>query len=361
MRRIIVITMTLIFLLASGPALAVNSSIGTEKNKKITKDRSLTEKKTVEKKKTEGLKTTRTKSTGIDRSASEIIKDVLNRTSSRGMDITVDMGAIFISLISEVEETGAQPFSRCRICAAPRLPRNFGLSAIMAPNIVDNIKAGYLSSAAASNGLVRDAGGDEIAIREYKNCLAYYGAIIGQACLILDADVRKVAQIQKEKETTVIRGIGYDDLVDLAAEALNKARKKISNRTIRRLYNSCLRDKTPCQLNGSTEKILCGASMVVLSPNPQLTISGIPFYGGGRYAGFAGSYKINAGWSWNETFEKLKSSGKYAKFAKEVSDYSDDLKAKGKTTDAVLARKKAFDLIKSGKQSVSVMKLMPGL
>ncbi|MDA8338366.1 MAG: hypothetical protein M0Z70_03575 [Nitrospiraceae bacterium] len=252
----------------------------------------------------------------------------------------------------------------CKIASNPKLPRDFGLSAELRPGVIDTIKADYLSKAAQSNSYIKDNVGlmGEIAVQAYRNCLAAYGATIAQAYLNLTADLNDLkASVSKDENGNItVRGMGYDDFIILADAALQKALKDITNSTIKRTYERATQDNSPCQFDRSIENIKCGSSLIILGTKPQLFISGVQWYGE-RFAGYQGAYKVSKSWSYQDAIEKLKSTSKYSKWASEVSKYAEELESQGKTREATLVRKKAWELAKSGKQSVSPAKLIPGL
>lgn len=75
--------------------------------------------------------------------------------------------------------------------------------------------------------------------------------------------------------------------------------------------------------------------------------------------GYSGSYKISKSWSYQDAIEKLKSISKYSKWAVEVAKYSEQLESQGKTKEATMLKKRAWEIAKSGKYTVSPSKLIP--
>lgn len=368
MKRLTIILTILIFSFTAIPGLAFNASVETGKSKKVTKEKSQTGKTSYQEKATTGEKKSESKAEGRELRWSNTIKAMENAMQNRSMDITVNLETLFLDRIAELEEQGVEPFCHCRIVTAPKLPRDFGLSSEISPGIIDSIKADWLSKAAQSNIDMTEMGQERVkAVGEYMACLVMYGGIIGQAYLNLHEDLRKLG-IEEHSGTdkTTITGIGYDDLVTLAngalARVVSEGGLKITNSTIRRLGWRALKyqPKIPYQLDGSLEKIRHGNTQVTLGAKPQVIVSGVQWYGQ-AYAGLAGSYKVSAGWSWSDALEELKSDSRYGKAANEISKYADKLASKGNSTEAVLVQKRAFDMVKSGKQSASVMKLIPGL
>ena len=341
-------------------AFALDTSTDTSKTKKTDKEQSQSLKKSQEEKESKGKKKSDTSSTGVDRQTQEAIKAIGQAMSQSGADVTLPLEAVFLDRIAEMEMT-AEPFKTCRIATQPKLSRDFGLSAEIRPGVIDTIKADYLSKAAQSNNYVRDLTNEQ-AVRQYRNCLVQYGAVIAQAYLYLTADLNGLQiSISKDKDGNIeVKGMGYDDFIILANAALQKALQGITNSTIKRTYDRTVSDNSPCQLDRSIENIKCGSSLIVLGAKPQLYVSGIQWYGD-RFAGYQGSYKVSRSWSYQDAIEKLKSTSKYSKWASEVSKYAEELESQGKTKEATLVKKKAWELAKSGKQSVSPAKLIPGL
>ncbi len=354
----ITLTMALFFVLTV-PAFALDPQIDTGKTEKRGEEQKQELREMQEKREQKGEREAETIQKGIDRQAQEAIKAIGQAMRQTGADVTLPLEAVFLDLIAQMEINNIKPFGVCRIATEPQLPRDFGLSAEIRPGIIDTIKADYLSKAAQSNSFIRGIA-DEQAIRQYRNCLVQYGAIIAQAYLNLSADIDNLgASVSKDKDGNItVRGLGYEDFISLADSALQKALKGITNSTIRRKLDRTLQDSRPCKFDRSVENIKCGSSLIILSTKPQLFVSGIEFYGQ-RFAGFQGAYKVSKSWSYQDAIEKLKSTSKYAKWALEVSKYAEKMESQGRAKDATLVRKKAWELAKSGKQVVPPTKFMP--
>lgn len=266
--------------------------------------------------------------------------------------------------ISKEYKENLQMLQGCKVASNPQLPRDFGLSAEYRPGVIDMIRADYLTKAAQSNNYIKDIVGlmKEIEVLSYRNCLAHYGATIAQAYLYLTSDLNdlKISVSKDENGNIAVKGMGYDDFIILADSALQKALHGITNSTIKRTYDRATQDNSPCQFDRSIENIKCGSSLIILGAKPQLYVSGVQWYGD-RFAGYQGAYKVSKLWSYQDAIEKLKSTSKYSKFAHEVSKYAEELESQGKTKEATLVKKKAWELAKSGKQAVSPSKLMPGM
>lgn len=356
------ITLTIaLFFVLTVPAFALDPQIDTGKTEKREEEQKQELRKMQEEREQKGEREAETIQRGIDRQAQEAIKAMGQAMRQTGADVTLPLEAVFLDLIAQMEINNVEPFRACRIATEPQLPRDFGLSAEIRPGIIDTIKADYLSKAAQSNSFIRGIT-DEQAIRQYRNCLVQYGAIIAQAYLNLSADINNLGvSVSKDKDGNIIvRGLGYEDFINLADSALQKAIRGITNSTIKRMYSRALNDNSPCQFDRSIENIKCGSSLITLNTKPQLFVSGIEFYGQ-RFAGFQGAYKVSKSWSYQDAIEKLRTTSRYEKWANEVSKFAEALESQGKTKEATLVRKKAWERVESGKATVSPSKLIPGL
>jgi len=339
---------------------ALDTSIDAGKTKKTDKEQSQSIKKSKEDRESTGKKKSKTASTGLDKQDQEAIKAIGQAMSQAGADVTLPLEAVFLDRIA-ILESNTEPFSACKIATSPRLGRDFGLSAEIRTGVIDSVKADFLSKAAQSNSYISELA-DEPGIRSYRDCLAEYGSIVAQAYLYLTQDINDLkASVTKDKGGNIeVKGIGYDDFIILADSALQRALQGLKNETIKHTYDRTISDKRPCRFDRSLENIQCGASLVILGTKPQLFISGIQWYGE-RFAGYQGSYKLSKSWSYQDAIEKLRSTAKYSKWASEVSKFAEELETQGKTKEATLVRKKAFEVAKSGKHAVSPSKLIPGL
>ncbi|MEW6740964.1 MAG: hypothetical protein AB1325_13815 [Nitrospirota bacterium] len=343
-------------------SLALDTSVDTGKTQKTDKEQSQSIKKSKEEKETEGKKKSKTTTTGKDLTDSEAIKAIGQAMRQSGSSVTLPLEAVFLDRIAEMEKD-TELFARCKIATNPKLGRDFGLSGETHPGVINVVRAENLTAAAKANSYLTSIPfADERSIRRYRNCLVEYGAIIAQAYLYLTADLNDLkVSVSKDQDGNInVKGMGYDDFIILADSALQKALRGITNQTIKRTYDRATNDTSPCQFDRSIENIKCGSSLMVLGGKPQLYISGIQWYGE-RFAGYQGSYKVSKSWSYQDAIEKLKSTSKYSKWASEVAKYAEELESQGKTKEATLVRKKAFELAKSGKQAVSPSRLIPGL
>jgi len=354
MKTLIALLTILIF---TGNAFAVDTSVDTNKNIKSDKEKSQSLKKSHEQKDTKGKKKIDTASIGRDKTDSDTIKAIGQAMSSAGADVTMPLEVVFLDRIAELEKD-TNPFAQCKVVTAPKPGRDFGLSAEVRPGVIDTIKADYLAKAAQSSSYIADIA-DEPGIRSYRDCLAYYGAVIAQAYLNLTQDLQslKISVLKGRNGEINVKGMGYDDFILLADAALQKALQGFSNGTIKRVYERVINDTAGCQFDRSVENIKCGSSLMTLGTIPKLAYGGIHIYGG-QYMGYQGSYKLSKSWSYQDAIEKLKATSKYSKWAAEVAKYSEELESQGRTKEATMVRKKAWEIAKSGKQTVNVSQLL---
>jgi len=277
---------------------ALDTSYDTGKTQKHEKEQTQSMRRTQEKRKTKGKRKSTTSSTGVDKQAADTLKQLGQAMQSHGFEITVDLKGLFLDRIAELEKRSRRPFCDCKIATKPVLPRDIGLSAEIAPD-----KSGKIT----------------------------------------------------------VSGIGYDDLCVLADGALKQAMVRIKNPYIQTLYSQAQRAKSECVLAGAPEKIRCGTVTLILGPVPQLDVLGVRFFSENTFAGFSATYRVNASWSYSDVLEALRSTTRYRKFAEDVAQYSERLVALGRAREAVMLKKKAFELAKTGKQVISPSRLIPGL
>lgn len=355
--KIIIVLIALLFVFnpVYGNATSLETPTDVSSSNKENKELSQSSKESKEKKESKGKRQSKSSSTGVDKQTSEAVKAVEQAAQSKGADVALDLQAVFLDRITELENN-MEPFMSCKVATYPKLPRDFKINAEVRPGVIDLYKADYYRQAGETNAAVAGIG-DEAGIRAYRNCLVSYGAIIAQAYLNLTGDLTslKAAGEKDEEGNTIIKGMGYDDFVMLSESALQKAVQTIENKTIKRTLDRVVNDNTPCRFEKARELIQCGASQIHLSVKPMLIVSSVMWYGD-KFGGFSGSYKVSKGWSLSDALEKLKSTSKYARLANDTSVYAEELESHGKSKEAVEARKKAWEVAKSGKISLSIKK-----
>jgi hypothetical protein len=360
MKKIIITSLALTLL--AGPVWAAGGNLSTDSDSsnRTESDKTSTTKKSEETKNSKGSKSATTNNKGVDITSQESSKTSSQGSKGNTLDLSLDLQSLFSESIVRLEQSGHPFFSSKRILSNPKLPADFGLTAIIKPGVIDSIRAKAMGEMAASGASVSSMGDEEM-MRRYKNDLASYGAVVGQAYLYLQEDLANLATGKKDKKGAVaISSIGYLDLLDLADAALVRASEGITDTRTSRLLDRIQRDGTPCRFAGSTNEIQCGGVLVGLGARPELTAYGVPMYGK-AFAGYTGSYKVSSGWSYSAAVESLKSSNVYAKFGEEVSNYTEELKSKGRGKEAVQTKKKAMGEVASGKRGLSLSGLLPGI
>lgn len=364
-QRVIPAVLILSLLLLAGQGWAQDANIESGKGQREEKAKTLEEKKSLEKRKSKGKRGSTSDTSGKDKTASQAVRDVQQAMQQNSIDVTRSGDVVFLQTIAALEEQGQAPFASCRIATRPRLPADFGLTAQLDANTVDTIMASWLQQAAASNApLPQDA---QVGILAYRDCLGLYGAIIGQAYLLLEDNLKDVkAEIVSEGKAggRSVKGLSLEDFELLAEDALRQAVRDVEagdmSRAMQQTYASLLKSQ-PCTWNGTVEKIRCGGALLTLDTSPQLIFAGVPIYGQSGYFGFRAEYKLTNNYSLSNALEDLTQSSKFTKWAKEVSDYTEDLEAKGQLKDAVLARRAAWETMQNDKVGVGVSHLLPNV
>ncbi|MFN3481040.1 MAG: hypothetical protein ACK415_11760, partial [Thermodesulfovibrionales bacterium] len=278
---------------------------------------------------------------------------------SSGAEVSVDIMTLFLQKAAELERRGDNSiFGKCQVISHPKLPPDFGITS-QKGKAIDIVRADYIQRSAASSARFSTIG-DEGKLLEYRDCLAEYGGIIGQAYLNFLDDISMIATFKKEKNNEVerIEGINYDELVRIASETWDRTvRDGITSQAIRDMVNTIRRDRE-CTFDQRVEHINCGGLSITLSSSPSLVYGATQFYGG-KYAGFSGTYRVSTTWSYMQAVELLRSTTKYARIAQEVASYTEQLEAQGKVRDAVMVRKNLWEMAKTGKSTVSLNNLLP--
>lgn len=328
--------------------------VGVESNQSSEQDRerSGSIKRSRDNRDSKGSRSQNSRSTGTDKQVQDALRKVRQAMQSSSADVQMSLEAVFLNKILELEET-TEPFKSCRVMSNPRLPASFGLSSEIEPGAIDTIKSQYLQQYATSSGKVSDVI-DEKEILQYRDCLALYGAFIGTAYLNLTGAVE---QLKSDSGT-----IGHDDILKLAAEALDKAVAKgvTGTKGIKALHERILKAQGPCYFDNSVTNIKCGISSLVLGGKPQLYAGSIPVYGAG-FSGFTGTYRVSRAWSYSDAIEALKSTSTYSKVAKDISTYTEKLESEGKAYEAALVKKTLIKKASSGKKSLNISGLLPSL
>lgn len=228
MRHLAALAVLSLSLLLAGQAWAQDANIEGSKGQKEEQGKTLEDKKTLEKRKSKGKRGSTSDSSGRDKTASQAIREVEQAMQQRSIDVTRSGDVVFLQTIAELEENGQPPFAACRIATRPLLPADFGLTAQLDANTIDTIMASWLQQAAASNAPLPPAA--QVGILAYRDCLAQYGAIIGQAYLLLEDNLKDVkAEIVSEGKAggRSVKGLSLEDFELLAEDALRQAVKDV--------------------------------------------------------------------------------------------------------------------------------------
>lgn len=344
-----IILYMLIAALVAAPAFAADYSSDTGSDSKQSEDKSLSIKNSRDNKDSTTTKKGRSTSIGRDKQRSSTDKESGTVGSNDGLDITLPAPMLFVDW---------QP-------PTPRLARDFRLTGDLGGGMINTTYQDYLAQAARVNKPVADIT-DEADIRRYLIEVAEAGAVLGQAQIYLQTDTAKIGKIKRDKDGTVeVQGLGQDDLLNLAAGALKRAQRQISDARIKLQLAKIKKDPMPCRFAGEPSLIQCGQAVLTLGAPPVLKITGMPWYSAdGFHTGFAGvsaTYKVASSWSWSKALEEAKSDSKFSKFAVEASTAAEHLEAEGKSLEAAMSRRKAVEKMQASKQGLSAGKFMPGV
>lgn len=349
-----ILTAFILIAMVSAAAAAPDASVKDSSVQKIEKDISMMFKKSVENRDSSGKRKSKSTSSGGDSTQSRSNRQSAAQNQNSSADVSLGLDVLFASKLLQLEETTA-PFNTCRILSSPKLPVDFGLSAELPGGGIDTIKTQFLSGYATNNGAVGSVG-DVVAIKQYRNCLAEYGAIIGQSYLLLTSDLKELGISNQN-----IKAIGYDDFIQIAESAMNKAiADGISSKSVKRLYDQIINDKSTCYFDSSITNIKCGSTVTTIASKPVLTVAGVQMFGS-SFSGFQGSYRLSRSWSLSDAIEQMKSNSKFERFSKEVSSYAENMESQGKSKEAAAARKKAIELTQGTDKSIGIGGMMPNV
>jgi hypothetical protein len=271
-------------------------------------------------------------------------------------DITVNLQTLYLQRLGELE-TSQEPFKSCQLVTAPKIAAVFGLTGDNGSMYVNYARMKNIESMARSGVWISEVT-DEKPIRQYLACQIYYGEIIAQAYLNLTGGVDNPKQsttLTKDNEgNIVVRGLGYDDFVDMANEALDRTIKGgVTAKRLKAQADRLMSSKVPCRFDKTVDSVQCGSMLMTLGTAPQLIAENIKWYGD-SFAGFQGSFKVSTGYSLTDSLEKLASTSEYSKIAHDVQAYAEEQKNKGKGLEASYAKKKLVDYSQSGKTGMDI-------
>lgn len=248
-----------------------------------------------------------TGTTGGKKEKIEKSQDLMKKKSiERGetFEIRLSADAVLLPVLAKLEDK-TEVLKRCRVIGRPRLPRDFGIHAFIDENTIDSVKMQYLENQARINAEAPDS------IKQYKECLAFYGAILAQA--------------QVNLNEMMPESVDMEDLKTLAEIAVEKAIRLGPQGNLKSIYIAIVNDKSQCRFNNSLHLFRCGNCMVDLHEQ-TLRFGNLEVYGK-TFMGYAGEYKVSS------------------------SDKA--------TKEAILGLKKNFEKEKSASHTVSLRSFIP--
>lgn len=213
----------------------------------------------------------------------------------KGIEVKLSLDAVFLPIIAEMEKYN-KAFAACKIVSKPKQPADFGISSAIGDGTYDVIKGQVLEQQAKSNAIAPEG------LLRYRNCMAFYGAVIAQA---------------HRRLTDMLPGepVGFEELKDLGKISIEQVLYTGFSGQIKSIYEAIVVDKTPCRFNNALYSFRCGNTLIDLN-NQSLIFGNIEWYGG-KFGGYTGEYKVSQA----------------SKKAKEI----------------IQSQKKAWELAKSGK------------
>lgn len=228
-------------------AFAVDTSVDTSQTENTNTENSMSYKKAKDLKDTKAEKESKTKTVDDTHSSSHEIS-------------RVDQASIMMK-IKNSEKGGEFPFSECQVFTHPKLTKDFGLSAKMEDGSFDTYFADLLSKAATYNSPITEVNADQDEVKDYINCVSYYGAIVAQS----------------------IKTQAYS--ID------------ITDKDIKKMFKSIQKDlaNSDCVFDKSVDNIVCGAVNLKIAYKPSVEYANIPIYADNTFFGYSGSKKISDG------------------------------------------------------------------
>lgn len=263
-----------------------------------------------------------------------------------------------------VKAIQARPLTR------PILPAHVGLSVSLAGNGgYDGIRGKYLSSSTSANATIEEVDADSVKIRQYIQTLAIYGGIVGQAYENLNANIDKIDVMfkttgKKGRLTKGVRDIKIQEVASMGAEDFSHLARAsllqvfvdgITETTIKDTVNQLLASANEdCFLKASADNsgIACGEILLQLTNPSDFEVSGVPWFGK-SFAGYQGSYKVSASWSYSKTLDEQESVSSSNKIARDWQIREEDAENKGKGVEAIMALKNGVELASKSSNSTS--------
>lgn len=248
-------TLIALSLILSANLLAVDVSIDNSVSQKSDSDSSMSRKKSDDNKQTQGIRESKTSTS--------------DKSHSKSFDLTKNGQVEMLEAIKDAEGRGIKPFSECAVLTHPKLVADFGLTSEDENGDIDTIFADILQKAAGNNASISSVGADEYDVKDYMNCVAYYGAIIADS-------------LKHDEFSTDIR----DKKIQATFE---KIQADLAN--------------SKCRFDKSTDAIVCRSVKLKIDYEPALSYSNIAIYSNQTYFGFSASDKVSTSSSQRLAFE----------------------------------------------------------
>ena len=317
--------------IASGPSLGQGGRKGvvTEKEKTRALERTGEERKTTGKRREERAEESASKT------LQRVAREALNLRDDASLRVSVSATDILLPLILDLEKKGTEPFATCRLLSDPPRLSDLGIELEIVPGLMDVTLKEYLETRASAGAISRI---DPQTTERIVTCAVRYGTIMASASLQLRHFVESVGE----------NWVGLADLKKFAAEALRLSVSSpdptVSSLSKRALSAFAL----PCRFNGRIDSFRCGGIVLDIRPALAVHLGNLSLYGDSPF-GIRTEWQVSAAWSLDQAFERLASDSRTKNLVKAVSDYVEELEARGKITRASLVKKKALNLAREGR------------
>lgn len=367
-KGLLVVFSLLVFVEAAAAAPTVDAG----KDRKLTKEQGLSIERTKSDRDGTSARVGDTNTTSTDDAATETIRHVAQLQKSGSLDTTIDAAAGFHLAMQELEASGVEPWATCRVVSQPRLPADFNLAtAVKRQGTKISMNRVNMLKSAAENNVDVSMVTAEAPIRDYRDCLAFYGQLYQRSFRHLGrgiAEFKSAAAAQakapkkgKKKsggtssaakaKIEEIREFGYNDYLFLSKGALASGLREME--ALDPAYQNVITDNMPCRFQGSLTNIQCGQAKIGLEIPPVLVAGGVTLFGNGSYGGFSAQYKISSGWSYVDAFDAVKSHSQMKRFAHDEASSSESSSSIDNSVKALFSRKKTVDMAKSAKTGIN--------
>lgn len=334
------------FFLMARAGAAADISVDTGQDVKTSKDKSVSGRTSAESRDSKTKRKSYSKSVGGDKSISHSGKFAATMDRQNSLDLQLPIATLFL-IDSQKWMTQA----------------DFGLGGNQGNSWVSATVQDSQAKLAKANAKITDADVSEAAIRGYILALAKQGSVIAQAVIYLQEDVAAIGTlIRRPGDVVEVRGLGSADLTILAAGAIEKALKGLSDSRLALAMEQIKKDVngSVCRFNGEVGLVKCGSVTLQISVPPVIRFNGIPWFGAQEgFGGMTGTYRIASNWSYSQALESMKSDAHYSKWAAEVSAAAENMEAQGKSREAVVTKRKAVEKAASSKVGLSVARFLP--